>query len=345
MAMPPSPAASFLRTIPLFQDLSEREIEEVAWTAQPFTCEPGERLFRQGATAEEMYCLERGRVQLSMRMAGAEEVAIADLGPGDFLGEMALLDRGTRSATAVALERTTGYKLPGRAFEVLRAAHRPGALKVLRRLARIGSVRLRAMTRDAFGGIDAAAAAVEPVREGIAVASGRGGEERIRALRGSTAGLDREVLLFLPAFRDFSRQQLEDLLEEMHRVALPRRHVVFREGDPPGSCFVVVRGAVEVSVERAGRTEKLALLGPGRIFGELALFDPHPRAATCTTRESTLLLELEGRKFDELFATHSVVAFKFFEAAYQLLVEALRNANRRWIWLAAQDRFAGRRSS
>jgi CRP/FNR family transcriptional regulator, cyclic AMP receptor protein len=131
MAAPVAYAAAVLRTTPLFADLSPAELEEMAWAVQPFTCEAGERLFAQGAPAEDMYCLAGGRVGISVRLPGTEEVQLATLGPGEVLGEMALLGHGSRSASATALAPCTGYRLRRRAFEVLRAAHRPGALKLL----------------------------------------------------------------------------------------------------------------------------------------------------------------------------------------------------------------------
>jgi CRP/FNR family transcriptional regulator, cyclic AMP receptor protein len=63
----------------------------------------GDVLFREGETGEEMYVIQSGLVQLLKRV-GPDERALATLGRGEFLGEMAILNGKPRTATAVVLE-------------------------------------------------------------------------------------------------------------------------------------------------------------------------------------------------------------------------------------------------
>ena len=62
-------------------------------------------LFREGEAGETAYIIESGRVEISLLRDGGK-VVIAELGPGSLVGEMALIDAGTRLATATALEET-----------------------------------------------------------------------------------------------------------------------------------------------------------------------------------------------------------------------------------------------
>jgi len=62
-------------------------------------------LFREGEAGDSAYIIESGRVEISLLRDG-HKVVIAELGPGDLFGEMALVSDGTRSATATALEET-----------------------------------------------------------------------------------------------------------------------------------------------------------------------------------------------------------------------------------------------
>ena len=135
-------AAGFLRTLPLFASLSDAEVAELAWTAQPFRLETGEFLCRQGAGAEEMYCIESGRVALSVMVGGTDENIIGYRERGCIVGETALVDGGIRSASVRATEPTCGWSLHRRGLDVLRATHRPSAAKVLRQIAGIISDRI-----------------------------------------------------------------------------------------------------------------------------------------------------------------------------------------------------------
>jgi len=64
-------------------------------------------IFEQGSIGSEMYLIHSGKVLLSVRRNEAEESALVVLNPGDFFGEMALVDDSPRSATASAMEDNT----------------------------------------------------------------------------------------------------------------------------------------------------------------------------------------------------------------------------------------------
>lgn len=87
-------APSELAAIPLFASLSEAELVDVAGRLAVKELEPGVRLAGEGATGPALFVLQAGEASVTV---GGEEVAT--LGPGDFLGEIALLGGGRRTAT------------------------------------------------------------------------------------------------------------------------------------------------------------------------------------------------------------------------------------------------------
>ena len=309
----------FLRTLPLFAGLSDSEVAELSWAGQAFRLEAGEFLFRQDAAADDIYCVESGRLAISIKVGGSVEKTIAYIAAGSIVGESALVDGGIRSASACATEPTRGWCLHRRGFDALRAAYRPSAAKVLRQLAGVISDRIAPPSPAPQLGRGTLAARID-----------------LAPFRQSTRDLNRQNLQRLSALKEFTPDELEEFLAELNQLHVPRGTVLFREGDPQGSCFITVRGAVEVCIERDGTRRKLALQGPGGMFGEASLFTERPRGATCWARENTTLLELERPTFERLFQGQSVAVFKFFEAAVRLLVELMRRAALRQAWFEAE---------
>ncbi len=86
-----------LRALPLFRSVGKRELQRIAGLADEVDVREGEELLRQGAFAHEFMVIEDGRADVIR-----DSERIAELGPGDFLGEIAALDRSVRTATVTA---------------------------------------------------------------------------------------------------------------------------------------------------------------------------------------------------------------------------------------------------
>jgi CRP/FNR family cyclic AMP-dependent transcriptional regulator len=86
-----------LKSIPLFQTVPEDELRQIAPFAQEASVETGTHLVSEGDYSYELMAIEEGEAEV---LRGGEHVA--DLGPGDFFGELGLLERDRRNATVVA---------------------------------------------------------------------------------------------------------------------------------------------------------------------------------------------------------------------------------------------------
>src|SRR4030042_6495157 len=87
--------------------------------------------------------------------------------------------------------------------------------------------------------------------------------------------------------------------EELFGPIYQRGEVVFRQGEPGDTIYIIQSGAVEVSQLRNDKKVVLALLEHGDFFGEMALIDNHPRTATVTTIYRTRLLSFTRSSFLE----------------------------------------------
>ena len=86
-----------MRKVPLFRGMSTSALETVADRATETTFEDGETLTREGEAGNTFFIVTDGRLQVSRH-----GTLVRELGPGDFLGEISLVDGGPRTATVTA---------------------------------------------------------------------------------------------------------------------------------------------------------------------------------------------------------------------------------------------------
>jgi glycine/D-amino acid oxidase-like deaminating enzyme/CRP-like cAMP-binding protein len=137
-----------------------------------------------------------------------------------------------------------------------------------------------------------------------------------------------DTFLGFPAFRDFTQPEVVDLSRSMQRWDLARGTLLFQEGDEGHTCFVVIRGVVDVSVKVRGQPQLLAQLGPGSIFGQASLIDAEPRTVSCSIRRDAVLAEIDAAACERLLNSGNPLALKLLAALNQGLVAALRSADR-----------------
>jgi putative peptide zinc metalloprotease protein len=114
--------AELLRGVPLFDDLDAHQIQLIAAQMREERYEPGEAIIRQGEVGETFYVIESGRLETSVRQDGGERV-VAQRGPGEYVGEIALLMQVPRTATVRALTAVQVLVLQREDFDRLVASH------------------------------------------------------------------------------------------------------------------------------------------------------------------------------------------------------------------------------
>ncbi len=126
-----------------FIDLKPEEIEEIFSMGEMKKFKPGELIFKEGSQGDEFYIILEGAVRISTDVPGVGEEALAVLKPGEFFGEMALIDNTVRSATAVSNEETVLFAIKRENFNKLVEETNPFAYKILWSLVKKLSSRLR----------------------------------------------------------------------------------------------------------------------------------------------------------------------------------------------------------
>ena len=121
-----------LARVDLFSGLDRKDLHTLAQSCQERTYSPGTILIKQGDTGVGLYVITGGKVRISQAVhPDRAEAELRVIGPGDVLGEMALLDDLPRSATATAVDEVTALLLPIWEFRTTLLSHPEIALKLL----------------------------------------------------------------------------------------------------------------------------------------------------------------------------------------------------------------------
>lgn len=133
-----------------------------------------------------------------------------------------------------------------------------------------------------------------------------------------------QLLAQCDLLRHLPPEDIELILPCVRNRSLAPGEILFRAGDKGDALYIVAKGKVEVMEDNAGASGShvLAELGPAQAFGEMALLSGGQRTATIRAAESTELLVIEKRDFDDLIAHDRQLAATVQRLSHQ---RAIRN--------------------
>jgi CRP-like cAMP-binding protein len=129
----------------------------------------------------------------------------------------------------------------------------------------------------------------------------------------------------VPLFSELQKKQLRSLAKWTTSRSFQPGQVIVEEGQAGIGLYCIESGRVKVTQKTASGERELREMGPGESFGELALLDNRPRAATITAIEPTTCIMLDKGQFLAELRTYPEIGL----ALIPVLVQWLRDAERR----------------
>ncbi len=124
--------------------------------------------------------------------------------------------------------------------------------------------------------------------------------------------------------------------EELHA----KGEVLFEHGDAGDKLYLIVEGSIRIGRTVPGMGEEaLAILGPGQVFGEMALLDESPRSADARAHTACKLLAIAKDDFDDLLFRDKALAYEVLWSTVNLLVTRLRSTNDKLTLLGVSGKF------
>ncbi len=209
-------AVELLKSVTLFADLEEGELQRFSQVAVPRTFPAGTRVFHEGDDSDACYIVKEGSFRVTREHSDGRAITLATLGPGEIFGELAMLDGDKRSASAEALSEGELLALPANDVRALLARHPEISLKLVAGLVR----RLRAanvrLSRQSFQTVPSRVAGIlaQLSREGQDDGGGDGApEEEVTIQMNQTD---------LAQLAGTSRESVSRFLAELERAGVVR---------------------------------------------------------------------------------------------------------------------------
>src|SRR6185503_4080381 len=126
-----SDEARSLARVPLFKRLEPEELAHLAEEIDQVNYKAGETIFNEHDRGDALYILEDGSVRIWIYDEDVKDVTLAELKPGDFFGELAVLDRGERSSSATAITDIHLHRLSSDDFQKFLIDHPDASIDVI----------------------------------------------------------------------------------------------------------------------------------------------------------------------------------------------------------------------
>src|SRR5438067_5717006 len=164
---------ALLQRVPVFSALGEDELAHVAEVTVPRRFEAGEVVFREGDESNTCYIVRSGRARAIREHTDGRSITLANFGPGDIFGELAMFDNERRSATVEAVETTEAVAILGGDMRRLLRQHAEIAIKLLTALGRRLRETNERLARQSFQTVQSRVASV--LLQFVAAAQAEGG--------------------------------------------------------------------------------------------------------------------------------------------------------------------------
>lgn len=137
-----------------------------------------------------------------------------------------------------------------------------------------------------------------------------------------------DLLRNVAIFKDLEPDELAQVADVCRPEAFVSGAYIFKEGEQGNRLYLIIEGEVRISRNVPGSGEEaLAVLKPGSLFGEMAVFDRSERSTDAISNGGTKVLTIARADFEMLLDLNRELAYKVLWACVRLLSARLRNTN------------------
>ena len=310
--------ANELRNMGLFRHFSDELLIPLARIVVPESVAVNHEIFTEDDSSRDLKIIRQGAIRITRSTPVGTQV-LTSLTTGALFGEVSYLDHLPRSATAVAVAPTTVFTIPAEALDEAVANNRELAVSLLWGFWQTLADKVRAANLQMNELFGAPATPAPAQRTPVSVG------QRVHLTEESKVDILRE--------QGLSASELRLLAKYSREQSFQTDAMIFAEGEPGDSLYIVVDGAVRISRMVPGMGEEcLLILSRGEVFGELALIDDRPRSADARAHGGPCTVFAVSKSLlGEVLSMDPDAAVQFLNLLCRLLCRRLRAMNERLV--------------
>ena len=310
----------------LVRGMSNDEVDVLFAALGHVSLRADEILLAYGRPSDTLYLVWEGKLAITLD-AGGETVALGEASPGQWIGEVSVIEPGPASVAVTALQDCTLLTFSHGDFQRF-GEKQPRAASAMHRILSNGlATRIRSSSTSVI--------AYDGEGRLILERPSKTEKHQLRRLLARLLGAGegkidlKEVLRKTPALQGLGETELSALEHAMLVERYPDGHVFIREGEPPGSIFLIIEGEVRVTTKQYGQSGVHVdhTMGPGEIFGLIGLIEHVRRTATCTAAGPVVVASLPSNAFTFLYTMHASLGYCFQRLVAVQLARDARKLN------------------
>lgn len=237
----------------------------------------GDVIFREGDDGESFFQIKSGKVAIITDYGKEDEKKLTEMGPGQFFGEMAVVESRHRSATVIAIEdNTTVSEITQKEMKSFFDQNPDKIILVMKNI----SGRIRELTKD----YEEAVSTLNDLKGGN---TNKQNENFFAKIKKFLSGIGTSI------------QSVEEEREAEHSKGLeekvasyPAGTIIFKEGEEGNCMYDIHFGRVGIYTGYGTPEQKeITILYPNKFFGEMGMIDNEPRSATAVTLDDETTIE------------------------------------------------------
>ncbi len=291
-----------------FKYLTDTELDGLLGYCQKISFSAGNVLIRQGVKSEGMYIIIEGKALVTVRILGKDILNLAILEPGNFIGEASLIEKCPANATVIADTNLQCLLITANYFDMLSVFYPEIKYKITKAITEEICSRIKKIQHKITDMMSSSDITTRSFFTDI-----MNSFAKPEIITFSDAHINQHKLQKADFFKDFTPDECDMIFTHSELVKTPTNCTLIKAHEESPAYYLVIFGAVQVSIINNNKSTKLAVLGPMSIISSTFHIDSQSSNMMFTTCERAVLLKTSPENIQLLQKNYPLLWYKIFD--------------------------------